>query len=211
MKLSSFAKMAASFTILAGASSSALASSPSDVYIKSISYNGSGCPKYSVNENLSSDKKAFTLTFSEYIAEAGPGLSLRDGRKNCQVTLDLNVPQGWQFSVGTFDYRGFVYLENKSVRATHNTSYYFQGQGRTGRFSQSMKGFKDDYYQYREQVGLESLVWSSCNASRALNINTSISVKNYKKKKNPDAEGIIGTDSLDGSIKQIWGIRWRRC
>ena len=121
------------------------------------------------------------------------------------------MPQGWQFSIGTFDYRGFVYLENSGVRATHSTSYYFQGQGRTGRFQETMRGYQDEYYQFREQVGLESVVWSSCNASRALNINTSISVKNYRKSRNPDAEGIIGTDSIDGSIKQVWGLRWRRC
>ena len=120
MNLKTITKLAASVSLLAGLSSTASASVPSgDVYIKKISYNGSGCPRNSVNKNVSSDKKAFTLTFSEYIAEAGPGLSLRDGRKNCQVTVDLKVPQGWQFSIGTFDYRGFVYLENSGIRATH--------------------------------------------------------------------------------------------
>ena len=193
-------------------SANAMAQAPGgEVYIKNISYNGSGCPLGSVAENVSSDKQAFTLTFAEYIAEAGNGLSIRDGRKNCQITLDLKIPQGWQFSIGTFDYRGFVYLSDRNMRAEHNTSYYFQGQGRTGRFRETMRGFQDDYYQFRQRVGLESLVWSSCNASRALNINTAISVRNYNKRRNPDGEGVIGTDSLDGSIKQIWGLRWRRC
>ena len=188
--------------------SSAAMAAPQDVYIKNIAYNGSGCPIGSVAENLSSDKQAFTLTFAEYIAEAGPGLSLRDGRKNCQITLDLHVPQGWQYSVGTFDYRGFVVLD-RGMQAKHTTSYYFQGQGRTGRFQNTMNGAMDEVFQFRQRVGLESFVWSSCNAERALNINTAISVR--RKGGSRRAEGIIGTDSADGSIQQIWGIRWRRC
>ena len=89
------------------------------------------------------------------------------------------------------------------------TSYYFQGQGRTGRFNETMRGYMDQNFQFRQSVGLESLVWSSCNAERALNINTAISVR--ARRSSSDASGIIGTDSVDGSIKQIWGIRWRRC
>ncbi|SMF20129.1 DUF4360 domain-containing protein [Pseudobacteriovorax antillogorgiicola] len=209
MNLSRLATLVAPAAIMV--SSAAFATAPSgEVTIKDISYNGSGCPLGTVAENLAEDKKAFTLTFSDYIAEAGPGLTFSDGRKNCQITLNLKIPQGWQFSVGTFDYRGFVILD-EDVQAEHSTSYYFQGSGFTGRFRERMRGFMDEYYQFRENVGLESLVWSSCNAERALNINTAISVRNLNKRDNPDALGVIGTDSVDGSIKQIWGIRWRRC
>ena len=181
-----------------------------EVYIEDIAYNGSGCPIGTVAETLSADQKAFTLTFAEYIAETAPYLSPRDARKNCQLTVSLHIPQGFQFSIGTFDYRGFVALD-EDIKANHSTSYYFQGQGFTGRFSEDIYGPEDDFYQFREEVGLASLIWSPCGASRALNINTAISVRNMNKRYNPDAEGIIGTDSIDGQIKQIFGLRWRRC
>ena len=181
-----------------------------DITIEDISYNGSGCPLGTVMDNVSEDKQAFTLTFAEYIAETGPDYSPSDGRKNCQITLSLKVPQGWQFSIGSFDYRGWLYAD-KGIRAEHNTSYYFQGSSQTARFRERISGPFFDDYQFTENVGIESLVWSRCGVERALNINTAISVRNTRKSKYPDAEGAMGTDSIDGQIQQIFGISWRRC
>ncbi len=182
----------------------------SEVYIQDITYNGSGCPIGTVAENISPDKTAFTVTFSDYIAEAGPNVDIGDSRRNCQLTLDLHVPQGWQFSLGTFDYRGYVYLD-KGMRATHSTSYYFQGRRLTGRFSSVMNGEIDEDYTFTDRIGFTSLVWSDCNASRALNINTGIRVRNTSKSNYPNAEGLITNDSIDGQITHKYGIRWRRC
>ena len=92
-------------------SGSLFATAPSgEITINDINYNGSGCPIGTVAQNVSDDNKAFTVIFSDYIAEAGDGISLRDGRKNCQLTLSLSVPQGWQYSIASFDYRGFAFL-----------------------------------------------------------------------------------------------------
>ena len=211
MKVSGLTKILAPMALLAASTvASANTPNPREVYIQGITYNGSGCPLGTVAENVSADAKAFTLTFSDYIAEAGPGVSLRDGRRNCQVTLDLKVPQGWQYSFGTFDYRGYVFLD-RGMQAAHNTSYYFQGQGDTGRFESVMHGDIDRDYTFRDSIALGSMVWSSCDASRALNINTAINVRNSNKRRYPDAAGLITNDSIDGEIKHVFGIRWRRC
>lgn len=186
-----------------------LASTPSGVFIKNIRYNGTGCPAYSVSKNLSRDAKAFTLTFSDYIAEVGPGVSRREARKNCQVTVDLDFPMGWQYAVMSFDYRGFASLD-RGVVAEQGVSYYFQGQGYTGRSSSRLRGEFDDDWQFRDRIGLDTYVWSPCGEKRALNINSYIKVKN-RNRRNKRAEGIIGTDSMDGQITQQYGLTWRRC
>ena len=189
-----------------GLSQAILASTPSGVYIKDVKYNGTGCPRYSVEQSLAPDSKAFTLTFSDYIAEAGPGISLRDGRKNCQITVDLDFPAGWQYALMSFDYRGFAYLD-KGVQAEQGVSYYFQGQGYTGRSKSKLNGVFDDDWQFSDRIGLNAYVWSPCGEKRALNINSYIKVKVENKKRNRNAEGIIGTDSIDGQIKHHWGIK----
>ena len=140
----------------------------------------------------------------------GPGVSIRDGRRNCQVTLDLHVPQGWQFSLASFDYRGYVFLD-EGMQAVHSALYYFQGSGFNGRFASIMDGTIDEDYTFRDEVGLESLEWSRCDASRALNINTAIAVKNIDKANFPASQGLITNDSIDGQITHVFGIRWRRC
>lgn len=184
------------------------------VTIKSIKVNGTGCPLGTVAQNISEDKQAFTLTFSEFIAETGPGLSPANSRKNCVVTATLKVPVGWQYSIGSFYYRGFMGLD-QGIRATHSTSYFFEGQGRTGTFSATKQGPLSEDFVFTDKIGLQSSVmpdtWSDCSKERALNINTSIRVANVNATVYPNAQGLITNDSIDGEIKQVFGLTWRRC
>lgn len=186
---------------------SLFAQAPNTVQIRNIMYNGSGCPLGTVAKNVAPDYKAFTLIFSEYIAEIGPGIPLSSARRNCQITLDMYFPQGWQFAIASFDYRGYV-TADAGVTGTQSSAYYFQGQGQTGRFSSNFNGPIDRDYQFRDTIGLTSLVWSPCGASRALNINTQVRLNN---RLNPNGSGLITTDSIDGQIVHKYGLQWRRC
>lgn len=185
----------------------AYAEAPDEVKIKSISYAGSGCPAGTVAENLSQDKLAFTLLFDSFIAEAGPGVPVREKRKNCQLLVDLEFPQGWTFTIASIDHRGYAALEKKVI-GTHKASYYFQGQGQTGTLSTDLKGPKDQDYHFRDLVGLSSVVYAPCGARRALNINTQVQVDNSANKR---ASGLMTVDSIDGQVTQIYNLQWKRC
>jgi hypothetical protein len=50
-----------------------------------------------------------------------------DARKFCQINLDLHYPQGFQLSVLSTTFRGFVSLD-KGVTATLSALYYFSGR-----------------------------------------------------------------------------------
>lgn len=180
------------------------------ITIERIQYNGTGCPLGTVAQNVSDDKQAFTLTFSEFFAEAGPGISLAQGRKNCIATVTLNIPAGWQYSVANFYYRGFMQLD-EGIKAEHSVDYSFEGQGRTNRFASTMSGPYESDYVYSDSVGLATTVWSPCGVSRALNLNTKIRVSNTSSASYPEARGFITNDSIDGQITQVFGLTWRRC
>jgi hypothetical protein len=185
------------------------------VTIQSINALGSGCKDPSTYAvNLSDDKKAFTLSFSEFIAEVGPGIPLVESRKNCSIVLDLKIPAGWQYTIGTFNYRGFMDLGPK-VKAEHTTTYYFQGQGKTGSFTAVEIGPQAKDFVYTDKVGLQTAyipdVWSPCSsASRALTINPSVRVSKAQGASS-SAQGIITNDSVDGELTQVFGLQWRRC
>lgn len=189
------------------------APNPDLVTIKSIDALGTGCPAGTYNANLSPDKKAFTLAFSEFVAEVGPGIPLSAARKNCSVTLTLSVPAGWQYSIGTFNYRGFMDLAPK-VRADHSTSYFFQGTGETGTFTATSVGPLVKDFVYTDKIGLASVyipdTWSPCNVDRALTINPSIRLTKLTGAA-ADVQSLITNDTVDGEINQVFGLAWRRC
>jgi len=181
---------------------------PTGVRIRNLSWAGSGCPAGTVAWNVAPDAMAFTLLFDSYVAEIGPGLPLSLGRKNCQILVDLDFPQGWSYSVFTVDYRGFFNLDS-GVSGIQQSNYYFQGELLTARLQTKLNGPKVGDYQIRDSLGLDALVWSPCGAQRALNINSSVYLEN--KSGNPNARGTMTTDSIDGKVTLIYGLQWRRC
>lgn len=194
-------------TSLLAFAGSALASGPEYVRVRSLSYAGTGCPAGTVASNVSPDNQALTLLFDSYFAEVGPGLPLSAGRKNCQVVVSLDFPPGWSYTLATVDYRGFLSLD-AGVTATQSSSYYFQGGFGTGTLSTTVAGPVARDYQIRDVLGLSAQVWSPCGANRALNINTQVRADNSR---NRNGRGLITKDSIDLTLKQIYGITWRRC
>lgn len=108
-----------------------LATGPSghEVQITGIAFAGSGCPAGSVSGQLSSDLTTLTLLYSEFIAQAGPGIAPSQYRKNCQLNVKIRYPQGWQFSIFKADYRGYAQIPAGDT-GTCKATYYFSGDSR---------------------------------------------------------------------------------
>jgi hypothetical protein len=180
---------------------------PDYVQIERISYAGSGCRAGSVAEDVAPDRQSFTLMFDNYVAEVGEGTLRSDARKNCNINVRMRFPSGWSYSIVDLDYRGYVYLDH-GITATQSSSYYFQGDSRTARFSSMYYGPVDRNYHFRDSVGMSATVWSPCGADRSLNINTAISINNMR---NRFGSGLMSTDTIDGLLRHVYHMRWRRC
>jgi hypothetical protein len=185
--------------------SSAEAPDPNQVHIQSIAYAGSGCPAGTVSESVAPDAKAFTLLFDSYVAEAGPGVSLAAGRKNCQIAVDLRFPQGWSYTIFDVDYRGYVQLD-RGATGLQKSSYYFQGQSLGPSLQSTFTGPVDKDYHFRDSLGVDAVVYSPCGMSRALNLNTQVRVT-----ARGGSRALMTTDSIDGQLSHVYGIRWKRC
>lgn len=219
--ISTLAKLLVPALLTVSASSAFALSTPptSSVKIKKIAAIGSGCKTAdSYSTNISEDAQAFTINFSEFAAELGEGISMMENRKNCSITLDLEIPNGWQFSVATFNYRGYL-DQTAGVEARHTTTYFFQGaDGRkpenTGRFERVQRGAASGEFVLTDKIGLTSVyipnTWSPCNVQRALTLNPSISLRKIKANSKNESAVMIN-DSVDGEIVQEFGLVWRRC
>ncbi|MCA6096351.1 DUF4360 domain-containing protein, partial [Streptomyces sp. SCA3-4] len=100
--------VAASFSPSAAAEGGA---PPGRVVIDVVAVNGSGCPAGTAAVAVASDNTAFTVSYSDYLAQVGVGAKPTDFRKNCQLGLNVHVPQGFTYAIARADYRGFAHLE----------------------------------------------------------------------------------------------------
>lgn len=181
------------------------APNPSEVYVQSISYGGSGCPQGSIGTSLSNDRSTFTLIFDQFVAASGPGVSVTESRKNCQININMRVPNGWTYTISTIDYRGYVQIP-AGYTAEQKSVYYFQGQTMQASGATQFRGPATKDYLVRDTVPLNSLVWMPCSRVVPLNVNAQIRLIG------PAGQNAqITTDSIDGKIKHVIGLQWRPC
>ncbi|MCK7627309.1 DUF4360 domain-containing protein [Streptomyces sp. RS10V-4] len=170
--------------------------------------NGSGCRPGSAAVAIAPDNTAFTVTYSEYLAQAGGGSRPTDARKNCQIALNVHVPQGFTYAVARADYRGYASLA-KGATGLEQANYYFQGQPETARRSHTFGGPSDANWQTSDETDVDALVYAPCGEERYFNINTELRVD--AKGADPAATSYMAMDSTDGSINTVYHFAWKQC
>jgi len=178
------------------------------ITIDVVTVNGSGCRQGTAAIAVSPDNKAFTVTYSDYLAQVGPQAKPTDFRKNCQLNLKVNVPGGFTFGIAQADYRGFAQLE-RGAKGTVKASYYFQGMSDTDQRSKTLNGAMSDNWQVTHTTDLASIIYHPCGEKRNFNINTELRVD--KGTSDPKKTSFMAMDSTDGSIETIYHFAWKKC
>lgn len=177
---------------------------PTKIYVASVTYDGSGCPPETVDVSLDPERTEFTLAFGAFVASKGPGVPASDALKQCQVNLDLKVPQGWQYSVATVEYRGEMQLPKK-MKAQQRTTYYFEGDGELAAADSLFKGPVTKDYLIRDTLPYSTVVWSSCDKVRRLTITTELELVGGT------TAGEISATTMDGRNASVLELRWQEC
>lgn len=183
------------------AASTALAA---DIRLGEPEYGGTGCPAGSASVSLSPDSKAISILFDQYVVEAGGAKSF--DRKNCNIAIPVQVPNGYSVAVMAIDYRGFIGL-TAGARATLSVNYFLAGQGRGVSTSKTFQGAVSDNYLKSDRLGIESLVWSACGASTILRANTSMLVQSNRYRE----QAMATVDSADIESGLVYHIQFRQC
>ncbi|MER6674806.1 DUF4360 domain-containing protein [Streptomyces sp. NPDC000983] len=181
---------------------------PDKIIIKVATVNGSGCPQGTTAVAVSEDNTAFTVTYSEYLAQVGGNSDPTAFRKNCQLNLVVHVPQGFTYAVASADYRGFASLQN-GASAVQRASYYFQGSPQTAYRSHPFSGPLDDNWQATDSTEWAQLVWAPCGVQRNFNINTELRVNRGTSP--ADKVSFMTMDSTDGDISTVYHLAWKEC
>jgi len=180
---------------------------PEGSYFAKVTANGSGCPAGTWDAAISDDGQTFTMRFSQYETTIEPRQAL--AVKDCQLAIKLHSPQGLSYSVGSFYYSGYAYLDQAGMTATQTAKYYFQGNPIASADNRSdMRGPLDKEYVFTDNIGVVDLVWSKCGVDRDLNVATRVMAKNNARK---TGSGYISNTTVDGSVELKFKLAWRRC
>jgi hypothetical protein len=182
---------------------------PDHITIDIVTINGSGCPAGTAAVAVSEDNKAFTVTYSDYLAQVGVGAGATEFRKNCQLNLRVNVPQGFTFGIAQADYRGFAHIE-RGAYAVQKANYYFQGMSQNDTASHRYNGPHSDSWQATDTTEIAAIVYSPCGERRNFNINTELRV--YKGTSDTTTTtSFVSMDSTDGAIDTTYRFSWKQC
>ncbi|NLT54200.1 MAG: DUF4360 domain-containing protein [Actinomycetales bacterium] len=186
------------------------ASPPSEkITVEVVTVNGSGCAGDSAKVAVAPDNTAFTVTYSEFLAQVGVGAEPTDIRKNCQLSLLVHVPQGFTYAIAQVDHRGFAYLE-KGAKGLQRASYYFQGDSATTYLSHAFAGPMNDDWQTTDATDVAALVFAPCGVDRNLNVNTSLRVSAGTSDVT-QTTSFLTMDSTDGGVSTLYHFQWKKC
>ncbi|KAG7288391.1 hypothetical protein NEMBOFW57_007923 [Staphylotrichum longicolle] len=174
---------------------------PKDIKIVNVTAIGSGCPVGHAYVNVDATGTIFDVAFDEYIVTAGPGSSPSNSRKNCRISINLQFPAGYQFSVIETRFTGYASL-SQGQTGTCRAGYTFAGDSsQEVVFQKNILAPYEDNYNMIAGVGVES--FSRCGGSTAiLNVNSEIRIT-------PISTPYPGTMTVRAPYKAT--LQWRRC
>ncbi|MFI9202238.1 DUF4360 domain-containing protein [Streptomyces sp. NPDC053048] len=182
---------------------------PGRVVIDVVAVNGSGCPAGTAAVAVAADNTAFTVSYSNYLAQVGAGSGPTDFRKNCQLGLNVHVPQGYTYAIARADYRGFAHLA-PGATGMERASYYFQGSANTTTVSHRFTGPMSDNWQTSDITDVNALVFAPCGSQRILNVNTELRV-GAGTSDPTTTNSFMAMDSTDGSVNTLYHFAWKEC
>lgn len=174
-------------------------------YFAEVKANGTGCPAGTWNANISPDGQTFTVTFNSYSAYVSKESAI--SIKDCQLAIKLQSPQQVSYSVQSFRFSGYSYLE-EGVTASQSATFYVQGNpGNSIESRIDLNGPRNAPYTLQSDVELGKKLWSPCSAERSLNVQTRLRVRNG----DPRGSGYLNLAAVSGSAKLVMRISWRKC
>ncbi|MBD2296091.1 DUF4360 domain-containing protein [Anabaena sphaerica FACHB-251] len=164
------------------------------VKILNAEYGGNGCPEGSASVNVSPDGQELSILFDKFIAL---GNKSAETRKSCNLSIPIQVPQGFQVSLYDADYRGYV---APSTTGRLRAEYFFAGQ-RGPVFSRTFRGEAD--YNVRDKLVTVGDVWSGCGDSVNMRVNAAMIA---------NGQGMATVDSFDLAHRGlVYHIKYRKC
>lgn len=157
---------------------------PSGLKLNNIKYAGNGCPGGSVSVGMAPNKRWINAVFDSFAVHLKGGPQTR--RKNCELSMTLNVPNNKRARLKQVRFRAFLDLPKKSS-VSMTRSYQF-GRDRLP-VRHRWSGANRKVIEMREPFNTS---WSKCGERINMRVRTSVELKT----KNNEASE-VGVDSFN--------------
>jgi len=166
---------------------------------------GTGCPDGSVGAVVSPDGNELSVLFDRYIGEAGGTTARRMDRKNCHLSIPVQVPAGVSAALVEVDYRGF---NNMPARASTSLFIsYSLGTAAGPRFSRRFVGALNGDFLTTNKLRASDVRWTACGANTILKIDSELVVATN----GPQDYTTSGLDSADLKAAVTYEVQYRDC
>ncbi|WP_344904901.1 DUF4360 domain-containing protein [Actinomadura meridiana] len=180
---------------------------PDGVSIDVVTVNGSGCRAGTWSVDLSRDRTAFTVNYSDFVASDGGDAPPTDSRKNCQINLRVNAPADYTYGIFGLDHEGYARLR-EGASGVQLTNVYFQGDPVTRQIgNHQLQGRYRGGWEFEDRISREAVVYKQCGEDRNLNINTELRVDAGSS--DDTRTSYMSMDSTHGNAKYLFA--WKRC
>lgn len=175
---------------------------PGSVGIQDITYFGQGCPDNSVAVNISSDRKALTAVYTDFVVDSANG----PRSKTCELRIALQIPRGWTYTLSGVIQRGYADLD-AGAHGVMTTSFQINNTSAPVSLGKlDIRGPYNDNYVRQESVPPSRLPHGKCDGSPELvTVHSNLTIL-----KRPSG-GVMALDSTNGEVAQIHEISWKRC
>jgi hypothetical protein len=145
----------------------------------------------------------------------GPGTSISDHTKNCQVHLNLRYPPNYQFAVTRGLSRGYAQLEAGVTASFFNTYYFSQDASATTTTETVLSGggcYADPktVRPWMKSVGVPAAdrVYSPCGANGILNANFRVALTSTSSN---SSGSLFLADPADSGWNVGLDLAWQTC
>ena len=172
---------------------------PEWVFIGDVSAGGTACPQGSLTRDPATNGRSIVLKTTGVDVYSTSDVRNSEIRKFCQMTINLEYPEGWTYALGRVNLRGTASIRSGS--GTVLASAWFQGDEVGVEFGRTFaEGSVGDYHMV-ETLANEELIWAPCEKDRALNAKIEARVT-------PRAERYSFLTIQD---RIRFRLRWQRC
>ena len=198
---------------------------PNTIYIEQVTLGGTGCLAGTVHTNLVTDTTdpahpsgTIQFTFDAFEALIGPGTTLSDRTKNCNVAVTLHIPSGISVAQIGAQYNGFAQVD-PGITGKQTTQYYFANPFGPTHYDTEVSNVPTDLdangnYSRNDQFVQAAWVWSTCGVDTIANVNSRVSLS-YEPHATADqranSTGILSLDTASFAAQQVFHFTWQQC